>query len=262
MRSIRRSVAGIVLIACLAGVIAVSRPAAAQEELIQPGRVSIQAYEALLTGRGDSMDRNVFPYYLRGLLAGFEWTIKDQRAQGVTTDFCPPESMAFTVDDLKAIIKAEVNDHPQSWQRKNEQPVGWAAAAGYRRRFPCPAGTATPSSGRQSAADVVTIKQYVALRERRIDQIIKRDSIWSRLTESPDFALMGFGHGFRDGVDGVQSLGRKTICIPVDAEVWGRINIEMMRELNGREQYWADKLDQSAGRVAIIAVKKRYPCTN
>lgn len=259
MRSIRCSVAGFVLIACLAGVIAVSRPAAAQEELIQSGRVSIQAYEALLTGRGDSMDRNVFPYYLRGLLAGFEWTIKDQRAQGVTTDFCPPEGMAFTVDDLKAIIKAEVNDHPQSWQRKNEQPVGWAAAAGYRRRFPCPAGAAAPSSGRQSAADVVTIEQYFALWERSIDQMLKRNSVFA---ESPNFALMGFGYGFRDGVDGVQSLGRKTICIPVDTHVSGGIRNGIIGELQEREQYWADKMDQSAGRVAIIAVKKRYPCTN
>lgn len=243
----------LIVIGLLVGIGNLTAPqwAQAQIEPIKTGLVTLYGYEEILNNRGERKELESFPFYMKGLLAGIEWTLRDQREQGVEQRFCPPDDMVFTVADLHATIQAEVKNNPKYWTPKTENAVGWAAVTGYRRRFPCPAASTGAAPGKQEAIDKFTVGEFNAYYKRLL-RIIYAE---------PRRALGGFSHGFRDGIDGMQFLIPNKICVPiVEPGVYGAIVEAINTELASRREYWADKQDQPVGQAAIIAVKKRYPC--
>lgn len=229
------------------------RQVAAQQSVTTGGLLSVEGYEELLAGKGESAAQALFQPYMLGLLAGFEWTIKDQRERGVDLRFCPPADMVFSVAELHATIQAGVRSDPRFYAAKSERAVGWAAFTGYQQRFPCPAGVSSAAPGKQTANDILSIAEFTAQYKR-----------WWRyiILQSPLKVLAGFAWGFRDGVDGMQHLIPDRICVPRQGtDVYGEIIAGIRDELEARPDYWADKQDESIGQVAIIVVKKRYACT-
>lgn len=228
-----------------------SRWAQAQIPPIETGLITIEGYEEFLASKGERKALESFPFYMKGLLAGIEWTVKDQREQDVEQRFCPPEGMVFTIADLHATIQTEIKSDPKYWAPKSEKAVSWAAATGYQKRFPCPATFSAVVSGEQKAIDKLTVGEFTA-HYKRLSRIIYAE---------PRRVIDGFVHGFRDGVEGMQFLIPRKICVPiVDLKVYGSIAKAIGNELESRRDYWADKQDQSVGQAAIIAVRKLYPC--
>lgn len=219
------------------------------------GRVSLELYEKWLAGEGEPKEREFFAPYMLGLLAGIEWTAKDQRDRGLEQTFCPPENMVFTVADLHATIQAEVKNHPDYWKRKSEQAVGWAAATGYQARFPCPATAPVAPvamSGKQAPEDILTVAEF-SRQYRLFERVVY---------SAPKRVLIGYTLGFRDGIDGMQFLVEENICVPTSGSDFMAKMIAYTgnRELRGRRDYWADKQNQSVGEAMMNATKRLYPC--
>lgn len=216
------------------------------------GRASLDLYEKWLAGKGEKKQQELFGPYMLGLLAGIEWTVRDQRERGLEQTFCPPENMAFTVAGLQATIEAEVKNHSDYWKRKSEQAVGWAAVTGYRRQFPCPATASGGASGKQTSEDVLTVAEFG--RQYRLAERL--------IYGAPKRVLAGYALGFRDGIDGMQWLLDENICVPVSGlEFMGEMVVRtVVWELRGRRDYWADKQNESVGEAMMNVAKRLYPC--
>jgi len=232
----------------LGAMIAVGR---AQSAPFETGRMGWSEYENVVAGRGSSRQVRTVNDYLLGLLTAIERTLADERDQGRKPPFCLPAHKVLNISDLHATIQAEVKENPN--YNKDRLPLGFFAATGYGRRYPCPAGAS------QLAVDVPVQAEKFTVREYK--------KLFAELTPAPSEArvtLINFALGFRDGIESMQIRTSATeyyICFPEERlRAATRVLLAIGQDLRLRRDYWADKQDWSVGVAAMVALKQPNPC--